>query len=290
VKADGHGRRQGIFAIIPSSTTVRPRSVALVTRDPALYHDLAGFLRERRLPSVSLLPGERIPDRVAVVLTSADEQELIDHPHVFAVVEGSDRRALGAAIAQALGPGDPDEELVVGIDPGPRPGYAIVSGPSCIGQGILEGPEAVGALASQLRHRFPGRALRFRVGAGDPPARNRIVNSLTVRFRAVELVDESGTTPRGHRRPRDAEAARSIAQTPGVVVHERLEGTFTSGEISNLQRLSREGSGGRVTISRSSAHRVLRGELSLAEAVDQTIPVAPAPSERPRSARVREPL
>jgi hypothetical protein len=101
------------------------------------------------------------------------------------------------------------------------------------------------------------------------------------RYRSVELVNERGTTPRGQRRPRDAEAARSIARTPGVPVRDPLVGSFTPGEIANLQRLSREGSGGRVTISRSSAHRVLRGEISLSEAVDLTIPAGPAP-ERPR--------
>ena len=267
---------------------MRPRSVALVTRDPALYQELAGFLRERRLSALSLLPGDRIPDRVAVVLTSPDERASIDHPHVLAVREGADRRVLGAAIAHALGPSDPSEEIVVGIDPGPRPGYAILSGSTPIGEGILDAPEGAGPLASQLRHRFPGRGLRFRVGAGDPPARNRIVNSLVPHFRTVELVDESGTTPRGRRRPRDAEAARSIARTPGVPVRDRLEATFTPGEIANLQRLSREGSGGRVTISRSSAHRVLRGEISLSDAVDQAI--APSDPAAARPLRPREPL
>jgi len=250
---------------------VRLRSVALITRDPALYHELAGLLRERRFPTVSLLPGERIPERVAVVLTSPEERRLIDHPRVLAVAEGGDRRALGAAVAHALRPVGPDEEIVVGIDPGPRPGYAILAGESNLGEGVLETPEAAGPLASQLKHRFPGRRLRFRVGAGDPPARNRIVNLLVPQFRPVELVNERGTTPRGRRRPRDAEAARSIARTAGPEVREPLHDSFTAGEIANLQRLSREGSGGRVTISRSSAHRVLRGELSLAEAVDEAI-------------------
>lgn len=269
---------------------MRPRSVALVTRDPALYHDLAGFLRERRLPSVSLLPGERIPDRVAVVLTSVDERPLIDHPRVLAVAEGGDRRALGAAIAQALGPADAAEELIVGIDPGPRPGYAIYSGATCIGEGNLESPEAAATLASQVRHRFPERTLRLRVGAGDPPARNRIVNSLVHRFRVVEVVNEDGTTPRGRRRPRDAAAARSIARTPGTLVHGRLVESFTAGEIANLQRMSRGESGGRVTISRSSAHRVLRGEISLAEAVDLTIAPSHPSGARGRTDPVREPL
>ncbi len=269
---------------------MRHRSVALVTRDPALYHELAGFLRERQWPTVSLLPGDRIPDRVAVVLTSPAEAARISHPNVLAVGEGVDRRVLGAAVRHALDAGGSSDEIVVGIDPGPRPGYAVLAGSAVVGEGILESPEAAGPFSNHLRHRFPSRPVRFRVGAGDPPARNRIVNALLEHHRSVELVSERGTTPRGTRRPRDAIAARMIARTSGAAVREPLAVTFTAGEISNLQRLSREGSGGRVTISRASAHRVLRGEITLAEAVDETLvhpPPIPREGTRPRP---REPL
>lgn len=250
---------------------MRHRSVALVTRDPALYGELAGFLRERRLPSVSLLPGQRIPDRVAVVLTSLDEAAEISHPHVLVVAEDGDRRALGAAVEHALEGGEPEGDLVVGIDPGPRPGYAVFAGDTCIGEGILDSPEAAGTFSAHLRHRFASRRVLFRVGAGDPPRRNRVVNSLLSHHRAVELVDEQGTTPRGHRRPRDALAARSIARGVGRSVRDHLPTNPTPGEIADTQRLSREGSGGLVTISRSSAHRVLRGEISMADAVADTL-------------------
>ncbi len=269
---------------------MRNRSVALITSDPSLYHELAGFLRERRLPSVSLLPGDRIPDRVAVVLTSAEERALIDHPHVLTIAEGVDRHALSAAIAHELGSADSAETMIVGIDPGPRPGYSILAGGACLGEGNLDRPESAGVLAAHLRHWFPSRQVLFRVGSGDPPARNRVVNSLLARQRSVELVNENGTTPRGRRRPRDAAAARSIARSRGTPVRDVLTTSFTPGEISNLQRLSREGSGGRLTISRSSAHRVLRGELTLAEAVGQAMQ-GRSPRKPVRSApRPHEPL
>ncbi len=267
---------------------MRHRSVALVTRDPALYGELAGFLRERRLPSVSLLPGQRIPDRVAVVLTSPEEAREISHPHVLVVGEEGDRRALGAAVEHALEVGGPEgEDIVVGIDPGPRPGYAVFAGSTCIGEGILESPEAAGVFSGQLRHRFASRRVLFRVGAGDPPRRNRVVNSLLTHHRSVELVDEQGTTPRGHRRPRDALAARSIARGVGRPVREHLPTNPTPGEIADTQRLSRERSGGLVTISRSSAHRVLRGEISLAEAVETKL--APRGSDDARVASGDDP-
>jgi hypothetical protein len=270
---------------------LRHRSVAIVTRDPRLYHELAGFLRERRWSAVSLLPGARIPDTVAVVLTSPAERDTIEHPRVLVATEDGDRRALSAAVADALTPEASSGTLIVGIDPGPRPGYAVLDGNTCVAEGNLESPETVGSFASQLRHRFDSRPLVFRVGSGDPIARNRIVNALLARHRSVELVDESGTTPRGRRRPRDGEAARKIAACAGVEVQEFLEVTATVGEIANVQRLSREGSGGRITISRVTAHRVLRGEITLAEAVDQALPKArPAGSSPSLAAPAREPL
>ncbi len=250
---------------------MRHRSVALVTRDPGLYAELAGFLRERRWPTVSLFPGDRIPESVGVVLTSPAEYATIDHPRVLRVSEGGDRRALAAAVAHALSAVATTASLVVGVDPGPRPGYAILAGGISLGEGVLESPEGVGAFAAQLRRRFPSREVVFRVGAGDPPARNRIVNDLLARQRTVELVNEDGTTPRGRRRPRDAQAARRIGESRGTPVRVPLIAPITPGAIANVQRLSREGSGGRLTISRSSAHRVLRGEMTLAEAVDQAL-------------------
>ncbi len=258
-----------VYAIFDrQGSPLRPRSVALVTQDPALYGELAGLLRERRWPAVSLLPGQRIPESVAVVLTSPSEAEFIRHDRVLTVAPDGDHRALGAAVEHALESGDQETEVIVGIDPGPQPGYAVWVGSSCIGEGNLESPESVALFASQIHHRFPSRHVLFRVGAGDPPDRNRIVNKLLAHHRSIEVVDEHRTTPRGHRRPRDAAAARSIAQIRGDAIWERIPLTFTPGEISNLQRLSREHSGGRFTISRSSAARVLRGEVSLTEAVD----------------------
>ena len=278
------------MAYITVRYSVRHRTVALVTRDPALYHELAGFLRERRVPCVSLLPGERIPDQVAVVLTSSSEASLISHSNVLPVGESADRRSLAAAVRHALESADSTEAIVVGLDPGPRPGYSILAGATILGEGVLESPESAGTFASHLRHRFPSRPVLFRVGRGDPPARNRIVNSLLEHQRSVELVDERGTTPRGHRRPRDPAAARTIARSRGRPVREPFPLTFTPGDVANMQRLSREGSGGRLTISRSSAHRVLQGEITLAEAVAEAM----SPPSRNRAPRdvdsPREPL
>jgi len=248
---------------------LRNRCVALATLDAALYEELAGELRARRIPSVSVIPGARIPTNAAVVLTSPSEVPLIGHAHILPVKSDGDRTALWAAVEHALHPGNPSSELLIGIDPGPRPGYAVIAEDRCLAEGILESPEAVAQLGHHLGRRFPSRDLRFRVGSGDRVSRDRILNALVPLRHPVEVVDESGTTPRGHRRPRDAIAARAIARSRGRPVHGKTRLSITPGDIANLQRVSREGSRGRFTIPRAEADRVLRGELTLPEALAQ---------------------
>ena len=172
---------------------------------------------------MSLLPGQRIPAHVAIVLTTPSEAAAIPHSQVLEITEDFDRRSLWAAVELALGPREATNELVVGIDPGPRPGFAVMNGSQCVAEGILETPEEVASLASHFRRRFDSRHVIFRVGSGDHLARDRIVNALLPLRRPVEIVDEQGTTPRGHRRPRDAAAARAIALSSGHVVRDQID-------------------------------------------------------------------
>ncbi|MCI4363559.1 MAG: hypothetical protein L3K13_04565 [Thermoplasmata archaeon] len=243
-----------------------------MTSDPALYAELAALLRDLRLPSVSLLPGQRVPKRVAVILTSTQEVPKVSYPKVLGVVPGADRASLLAALRSALGEGPSDTGLVVGIDPGPTPGYAVLAGDAVLSEGIISAPEVTAKFAVELRERFPSRPCLFRVGLGDRVARTRIVNALWKVSHNIELVDEHGTTPRGHRRPRDAAAARRIAGLPGRPVRGTSELQIRPGEIANLQRESRISSGGTHTIPRSLAVCVLEGSLSLADAVEASRP------------------
>lgn len=238
-----------------------------MTRDPALYAELVTTCREWGLTPVSLWPGDRIPDRVGLILTSPGEAARIAHPHVLGVEADGDRASLRAAVAGALERPDGTGELIVGIDPGPRPGFAVLAGPTCLVEGTLGRPEEAAELGEHLVERFPGRPLRFRVGSGDRTSRTRIVNALWGLHRPIEMVNERGTTPRGHRRPRDPVSARRIAGSPGRPVEGPSPLHVTEGEVANLQRLSREDSGGRYTIPRALANRVLLGQLTLSEAI-----------------------
>lgn len=203
---------------------------------------------------------------MAVVLTSADEAGTISFPRVIAVGGAGDRSVLWAAIEGAL-EGVSIRDLVVGIDPGPRPGYAVLSGETSLAQGNLESPEAVAMFGRQLQRRFPEAEVVYRVGSGDHTARDRILRVLWELRRPVEMVDEAGTTQRGHPRPRDPASAERIARTRGQRVREQTSLRVTPGEISNLQRMSREESGGHFTIPKTLAVQVLEGRITFSEAL-----------------------
>ncbi len=243
--------------------------MGLVTRDPVLYGELAVFLRERGIPTVSLLPGQRIPSRVAVVVTSEAEAAKVSFPRVLVATPG-DLTTLGAALRDALLTERAPQRLIVGIDPGLRPGYAVLS-PSgtCLAEGVVESPEAVATLGRKLVRGFPGSRLTFRVGNGDQLRRTRIVNALLRLGELVELTDEGRTTLPG-RRQNDSLAAKAIAATPGEVVREEADLKITPGEIANVQRISREMSGGLFTIPREMATSVLEGGTTMAEALEAT--------------------
>ena len=259
---------------------VRSRYVGLATRDPALYAELAAALRERRLPTVSLLPQDRVPERVAVVLTSPAEADAVHFSRVLPVAPGGTHAGLWAAVQETLLSGERLQELTVGVDPGPRPGYAVLGGGRCLEEGTLGAPEDVALLGRSLKRRFPSTRLHFRVGSGDHIPRDRILNALRALHVTVEVVDERNTTPPGKRRGRDPVSARLIARTLGRLVEGEFAVRATPGEIADLQRRSREESGGRFTIPRSLASRVLEGKISFPEAIRE----AAAGSSRPRGA------
>ncbi len=256
-------------------------SIGILTQDPALYGELARFLRDKRVSVVSLVPGRRVPGRVSVVVTSEEEAHQCSFPKTVVARSGRMLEAWAAIQVAREHAESGASELLVGVDPGHRPGYAVLDGERCVGSGVADSPEAIALIGVRLRQAFPGSEVRFRVGNGDPVRQARTVNALLRLHFPVERVDERHTTLRG-RRGNDTLSAMAIATTPGRRVSRRLDLHVTPGEIQNLQAVSRERSGGRITIPRAIAAAVLEGELSLGQALETTARAKRAPPGAPR--------
>jgi len=241
--------------------------IAVVTEDFELYYELVKVLRARKAPFLSLSPSEQVPSSAGVAITSAAEQASI-HFRPKVVVPGSDEKSarLGVQLAEEAlsGKGEYDR-LTLGIDPGKRIGLAVLGDGARIHTAELNSPEELREEVRMVLCTHPTREVRFRVGHGDPPNRNRIVNALLELGLPVEIANERSTSKRTDKP--HMQAAMEIALLSGPLVRRKLVTVPTRGELRELKRRSRLASGGTVTISDRLAGRVLRGELSIDEAV-----------------------
>lgn len=240
--------------------------LGVLTADFRLYHDLVSYLKERDLPFLSLSFQDAIPDEVGVVLTSPGEADRVDFPLKVVCHEVED--AVAKAL-QLLRGRTAFREIVVGVDPGPRPGVAILGDGEVVDTRTAPSPESVLEVCLAARTNYECDGFTVRVGHGDRTNRNRILNVLSRHGLRAEIVDEEGTTNRFRRRDdaRNIEAAVGIARGQGVEAEGWYEIHPTRGEVKEVQRRSRLRSDGRLTISQALAEKVVRGEMTLAEAI-----------------------
>lgn len=257
------------------------RRLALLTSDFSLYHDLVAYLRAGKIPFTSLSFGEKPGIDVGVVVTSWRDVLRPDLPPDMPVVavpvdaEGKEDVAAAISQAQRVLEGIPGyRESIIGIDPGKRPGLAVLGDGRLLQTAQVFRVEEVVPLVAKLLDLYPSDHYVVRLGHGSPRERDSILRGLADLERRdvnVQLVDETGTTPPPGRRvglPSDVAAATEIARTPGRPPR-RLRSAVSAGQIREIQRESRELSDGMFTISRAQARRVAREEVGLREAIDE---------------------
>ena len=250
--------------------------IVVATEDFELYHEAVSALRERGVTFTTVQPGEPLPDGTTVVLTGRDDDldpaersvtEDRESPPEIVHVDPEDVRS-GIEEARSVLRGD-GERTVVGIDSGPRPGVALLSGATVVAAFSVPISDVVDLVAEELSD--VANPL-VRVGDGDRLKSARVVNELAeLDGLEVELVDETGTTPylgAGARGASDVLAASNIALREGEPVSAR-EIEPTPGELKRIKTASREQSAGDRTIDEELARRVADGELTIEEALQR---------------------
>jgi hypothetical protein len=191
--------------------------------------------------------------------------EDIDVPEDVTRVEatpGDPRAAIERAVTTMRGASG---RTVVGIDPGERPGIAVLRGDVVVATFQVP-PETV----PEVVHRETEDAADplVRIGDGARLVGARIVDDLDV---PVELVDETGTTPylgAGTRGLGDVVAAVNIARIEGDRIESR-DIDPTAGELQRIQDRSREAGRSNREIDADLARRVASGDLTIGEALDE---------------------
>jgi len=236
--------------------------IGIMTKNFRFFYELVQTLKQHKEPFVALDFKDDIPDTVGVIVTTREEKPQVHFKNVVAV----DQPDLALEMARSKLKGrERFQTLVVGVDPGVRPGLAIIGDGRVLVAETVGSPEAVADEIARFRRCFYHVRLIARIGHGDRTNRNRIIRSIWNSVDDIEVVDETSTT-RNTEEP-DADAAVSIALGSGYRMPFPPEVQPTPGEVRDIQRLSRIESGGRVTISSDLAEQVAKGELTLPEAL-----------------------
>lgn len=251
------------------------KTIGVYTRNFSLYYDVLRVLRKRKIPYVSLSSFDDIPKKIGVIITSNNEIHDVKISKVIAA-DAYDNvdHAVDLALQMLIGK-DLYSKVFIGIDPGEKPGIAIVGDDILLQKTSVKEPEDVVNIVKRFLKEYPAIQTIIRIGHGSIITRNRIINSLISLGVSIEIVDETQTTSLGRARvERDSEAAAAIALIHGGKVQKRLPLEPTKGEIRNIQERSRKLSNGKFSISKETALKVLQGKISLKEAIESEKKIA----------------
>ena len=244
--------------------------IVVATEDFEVYHEVVAELDRRDLAFTTIEAGGELPPDATVRIESVTEadrpstpgRDASDRVPVVRAAPEAPRAAVDRALAVLRGTAG---RTVVGVDPGRRPGIAVLVDDRVVAAFHVPLESAL----ETVEHELEGAVDPVvRIGDGARLQGSRLVNDLVgVR---VELVDETGTTPHlgaGARGMGDVLAAVNIALTPGEPIESR-EVDPTSGELQEIKDRSRERADDNRAIDEALARRVAAGELSLEEALE----------------------
>jgi hypothetical protein len=100
--------------------------VAVATVDGKAYYQIVTELRTRNIPFLSFIPGEPIAAAIQVVITTKEEQHLINHPKILIYDPAVEPDIIGNKIVRILQGKETYQNLTIGVDPGEVFGFAVL--------------------------------------------------------------------------------------------------------------------------------------------------------------------
>jgi len=101
--------------------------IAVATVSGKAYYLIVNELKRKNIAFLSLTPTEAIPIEIKVVITTKEEQHLINHEKILVFREGVTPEALVNEVLQIIQGKDYYEKIVIGVDPGEVFGLAVLA-------------------------------------------------------------------------------------------------------------------------------------------------------------------
>jgi len=239
--------------------------VGIAVDDERVYQKIAKKLEEMGIPFVNL---EKMPYDVKIVIT--DDISKMNNKKIL--IEEKSKKGIERAViecARKYRGNRRYNRVLIGIDPGPKPGIAIFGDESLLYGAKLKDANVKNFIKDELaiyEHRYESCILR--IGNGAAMYRNRIINSLielTEKEKMrMEIVDEKNPS----REKSDVAAAKKIAFIEGKEIFKPFKIEIKKGEIKEIQKMSRMSDPG-ITISEDLAKEVAEGKLAIEKAIER---------------------
>lgn len=214
--------------------------IAVATVSGKAYYLIVRELKKRNIPFLSLTPNDRIPIKIKVVITTEEEQHLINHEKVLTLKDGKELEALINQALRIVEGKEYYQEIVVGVDPGKVFGLAVLADGEVVETGNCFSIEETLDKIKTILENFksdPSPSILVKIGDGVPRYKDRLLQALdrTLPSNVVlQSVSEAGTnrytSDTKHRRGiRDIVSAMNIAGRNGHTFSRRKKNSESDG-------------------------------------------------------------
>lgn len=186
--------------------------IGVYTSDFLFYHKVIQLLRKWELPFLNINQDAPVPDEIRIILSSNSDDDLWPSQ-----VKGSEPiKALRKGLSRVLGKYQ-FTSLTVGVDPGPRPGIAVIGDRVLLEAFEITDPGKTSNYIGAILADYQYRESQVKIGHGDLPNRKIIEENLRKSGIDSMVVDESNTsTP--HNLHNNALSAARIANSDYIPV------------------------------------------------------------------------
>lgn len=206
--------------------------VGIFTLDFKFYHDIIVDLRKWKIPFTSLESTSNIPQDVAVVLSSEKDERFWDRQINARDSTYGIRNSLPLLMNREV-----FDEVVIGLDPGPYPGVAVIA--DNVLTEAFETPmiEMVRKEVMEIRDSYRYRNISIKIGDGDKPHRDRIIQDLAETGIDLKVVDERNTSM-PHKIHNNALSAARIASLGSIFVPPRNSEKISKKDVYDREFLT----------------------------------------------------
>jgi hypothetical protein len=201
--------------------------VAVATVQGKTYFLIVSKLREQNVPFISLVPGESVPTKIWMVITTEQEKHLANHQKILVLYGEDELNRLVEHLKVSLLGTEAYKKIVVGVDPGVAVGVVALADGKVIEEGnCFSTKELIDSILKIIRNvDFTVTNVSVKMGKGVPVYKE-LLEGLDVALPpqvVLEVVNEAGTNKplkenKRSRGVRHIASAKRIAERTGNII------------------------------------------------------------------------